>query len=180
MLEKIHICKHEPCRDVVQGGTPNGVPPVFQSRKVIAMYVMSMKEASSRVAPKGETRGDSKKVNRKRVLVVEDQALLRFLAADMLEEAGYEAFLAADAGEALQVLERNPDIGTIFSDVNMPGEIDGVGLARLVREQRPEIGLVLTSGTRMQDLGQLPGGTMFLSKPYEWDEVYRCLERVRH
>ncbi|GEM17533.1 two component response regulator [Gluconobacter oxydans NBRC 3293] len=147
---------------------------------MIAMYVMSMKETSSRAAPKGGFRGDSKRVNRKHVLVVEDQALLRFLAADMLEEAGYEASLAADADEALQVLARNPDIGTIFSDVNMPGDMDGVALARLIRERRPEIGLVLTSGTRIQDLGQLPGGTMFLSKPYEWDEVYRCLEQVRH
>ncbi|MFT8807627.1 response regulator [Gluconobacter sp.] len=120
------------------------------------------------------------KVNRRHVLVVEDQALLRFLAADMLEEGGYEASLAADAGEALDMLERHPDIGTIFSDVNMPGDMDGVELACVIRERRPEIGLVLTSGTRIQDLGRLPGGTMFLSKPYEWDEVYRCLERVRH
>lgn len=145
------------------------------------MYVMSMKEgASSGVAPKGRSRGESMKVNRRHVLVVEDQALLRFLAADMLEEGGYEASLAADAGEALDMLERHPDIGTIFSDVNMPGDMDGVELACVIRERRPEIGLVLTSGTRIQDLGRLPGGTMFLSKPYEWDEVYRCLERVRH
>ena len=144
------------------------------------MYVMSMKGASSSVVPQGNTQGESKKIDRKHVLVVEDQALLRFLAADMLEEAGYETSLAADADEALAVLARQPDICTIFSDVNMPGEMDGVDLAHRIREQNPEIGLVLTSGTRIQELGELPGGTMFLAKPYEWDEVYRCLERVRH
>lgn len=144
------------------------------------MYAMPMKATASRVTPKGESRGEHKKINRKHVLVVEDQALLRFLAADMLEEAGYEASLAGDAGEALEMLERHPDIGTIFSDVNMPGDMDGVDLARVIHEKRPDVGVVLTSGTRVQDLGRLPGGTMFLAKPYEWDEVYRCLERVRH
>ncbi|GEK95149.1 hypothetical protein GKA01_03460 [Gluconobacter kanchanaburiensis NBRC 103587] len=144
------------------------------------MHVMSMKEAASNVAPKGGTCAISGRMNRKPVLVVEDQALLRFLAADMLEEAGYEAFLAGDASEALALLERHPDIGTIFSDVNMPGDLDGVDLARIIHEKRPEVGLVLTSGTRLQDLGNLPGGVIFLAKPYEWDEVYRCLERIQN
>lgn len=71
------------------------------------------------------------------VLVVEDQPLLRFLAADMLGEAGYGTCLAGSADEAMEILEHNPEIRLVFSDINMPGRINGLALAQIIEGRCP-------------------------------------------
>ncbi|KAB1072972.1 response regulator [Methylobacterium planeticum] len=100
------------------------------------------------------------------VLVVEDDAIVRLVARDMLEDAGFEVLEADGADGALAVLEREPDVGALFTDVDMPGSMDGVALAARVAERWPQIRLVVTSGrTGMRD-SDLPDAGKFLSKPY--------------
>jgi CheY-like chemotaxis protein len=82
------------------------------------------------------------------VLVVEDDALLRLDAADQLEGAGFEVVEAANAAQALQVMKTRPDVRVLFTDVEMPGPLDGMELARKVHEQWPNVQLLITSGNK--------------------------------
>ena len=78
------------------------------------------------------------------VLVVEVESLVRSTAMDMVEEAGFEA--ASDADEAIRILESRNDIRAVFTDVHMPGSMDGLRLARVVRNRWPPVALIVTSG----------------------------------
>lgn len=100
------------------------------------------------------------------VLVVEDDALIRIVAADALADHGIMAWEAADAGEALAALEEHPLIGLMFTDVNMPGKMDGLDLARRVSHARPDVGLIVTSGAVTIADEDLPDHGTFLAKPY--------------
>ncbi|NBJ13471.1 response regulator [Microvirga arsenatis] len=100
------------------------------------------------------------------VLVVEDQILVRIFAADFLEDAGFKVFEAASADEALTVLEARPDIQAIVTDVEMPGSMDGFGLARTVSERWPGVKVIVTSGRRQPGADELPEEIPFLAKPY--------------
>ncbi|WP_297297894.1 response regulator [uncultured Methylovirgula sp.] len=110
--------------------------------------------------------------SRCRVLIVEDEWLVREMMADVLEETGFTVSLAASAAEALRVLRRDPPIDLVVSDIEMPGVLDGVDLARLLRSQRPEIGVVMVSGCRPRTL---PPGVLFLAKPFVPAELLRVL-----
>jgi DNA-binding NtrC family response regulator len=100
------------------------------------------------------------------VLVVEDEPLVRIVAADSIVESGVMAWEAGDAREALKVLAEHPRIGLIFIDVNMPGEMDGLELAKKVNSDRPEMALIVTSGhVRVPDC-KIPDHGTFLPKPY--------------
>jgi DNA-binding NtrC family response regulator len=100
------------------------------------------------------------------VLVVEDEVLLRLVTADILEDAGFHVIEAHDAQEARILLEERPDVQVVFTDWNMPGEIDGLGLAHLVSKRWPEIGIIVTSGKMHPAPGDIPAGVGFLAKPY--------------
>jgi DNA-binding NtrC family response regulator len=102
----------------------------------------------------------------KEVLVVEDDAMIRIVAADALGDRGIMAWEAADASEALQVLEQRPRIGLLFTDVNMPGKMNGLGLAHEVSVTRPEVELIVTSGAVTLADSDLPDHGTFLPKPY--------------
>ena len=107
----------------------------------------------------------------KEVLVVEDEPLVRIVAADALADHGIMAWEAGDANEALQALERHPRIGVIFTDINMPGEMNGLGLAHEVSVRRPEVELIVTSGAvRIAD-DELPDNGTFLPKPYPTERL---------
>ena len=80
------------------------------------------------------------------VLVVEDEVLVRMAIADELRSAGYTVFEASNAHEALQVLRHSSDVRLIFTDIRMPGSIDGIKLARLIGSEYPALKIVLTSG----------------------------------
>jgi CheY-like chemotaxis protein len=84
------------------------------------------------------------------ILVVDDEPLVRVNAVDILEDAGFSTLEAEDAAQALKHIADHPEIGLLFTDINMPGEIDGLGLARLVHEDRPDLRVILTSGRRSQ------------------------------
>jgi CheY-like chemotaxis protein len=100
------------------------------------------------------------------ILLVEDEALVRMIAWDILtEEAGYRVIEAVNAEEALTLLEARHDIRLVFTDVDMPGTLNGYALARIVDMRFPGIKVMVTSGAR-PGVGDLPTGMRFLAKPY--------------
>ena len=112
------------------------------------------------------------------VLVVEDDHLLRLDATDMVESAGFEVIEAANADEAISILESRNDIAVVFTDIQMPGSMDGLKLARAVRGRWPPIKIVTTSGLRIIEETDLPEGGRFLPKPYSSVQVRGLLHEL--
>lgn len=112
------------------------------------------------------------------VLVVEDDAQVREVAAEMLREAGFRVLAAADGREGLALLERDEQVDVLFSDVVMPGGISGVELARLARARRPGIGVLLASGYATPALGGKALEFELLAKPYDRDLVVRRISAM--
>jgi len=100
------------------------------------------------------------------VLVVEDECLLRELAVELIEDAGFATLEAGNAGEAVTLLEARSDIAVVFTDINMPGGVDGLELAHMVRDRWPAISILVTSGRIWLTQPDLPPGAAFLEKPY--------------
>ena len=112
----------------------------------------------------------------KEVLVVEDEPLVRMAAADVLVDNGIMAWEAADALDALDVLEAHPRIALVFTDINMPGDLDGLGLAKEVNVRWPEVELIITSGAvNVPDI-DLPDDGIFLPKPYSPEKLVEVVE----
>jgi CheY-like chemotaxis protein len=107
------------------------------------------------------------------ILIVEDEAFVRLLGAGMLTHAGFRVIEAADGDEALEFLEADADVQLLFTDVNMPGAIDGVALARQVHERWPRIGIIVVSGKALPKPHELPAGSHFHRKPYDAEAVVR-------
>jgi CheY-like chemotaxis protein len=105
------------------------------------------------------------------VLVVEDEPLIRFSAVDAVEDLGVLVLEAEDADEALQLLGDYPQVRVIFTDINMPGMMDGLQLASRVHELRPDVGIVVTSGKQFVEEARLPGHGSFLAKPYRPEQL---------
>jgi CheY-like chemotaxis protein len=100
------------------------------------------------------------------VLIVEDEWLLRGLAVEFVEDAGFVVLEARDADEAAALLETRSDIDLLFTDIDMPGSMDGLKLAHTVRDRWPLIKILITSGQRRPELSDLPLNSVFLGKPY--------------
>ena len=100
------------------------------------------------------------------VLVVEDEWLLRLLAIELVEDAGFVGLQAANADEAIVILEQREDIALILTDVDMPGTMDGLRLAHAVRRRWPPIKIIIVSGKTHLSDADLPSDTRFFSKPY--------------
>jgi two-component system, response regulator PdtaR len=100
------------------------------------------------------------------VLIVEDEALVRMSAADILQEAGFHVVESRDGMEALALLEIRDDVAAMFTDLAMPN-MNGVDLAKIVSERWPQVGVVLCSGALPEGIPQkLPNHVRFLAKPY--------------
>ena len=112
------------------------------------------------------------------VLIVEDEFLLRMDAVDMIAAAGFAVVEAANADQAIEVLEARPDITVIFTDIQMPGTMDGLKLARAVRGRWPPIKIVATSGHVNVGERDLPEGGRFLLKPYSPLQVTGVLREL--
>ncbi len=119
--------------------------------------------------------GSKIKTPRMIVIVVEDEALIRLDAMMMLEDAGFDVVDASDADDALLLLKARADIAGLFTDVNMPGRLDGIALAHRARELHPDIRIVVTSGARKVDPAALPIGSHFVPKPYACAHVAALL-----
>ncbi len=111
------------------------------------------------------------------VLVVEDEPMLLLMASDIVEDAGLHPILAGNADEAIRILEARKDVCVVFTDVRMPGSMDGVRLAVAVRERWPPIKLLIVSGHLVKD-SDLPKGTRFFSKPYPSEAIISTLREL--
>ena len=111
-----------------------------------------------------------------KVLVVDDEDFVRLMAVDLIEDAGFSTVEAVDADDAIRLLEELPDIDIVFSDIKMPGSMDGLGLASTIQIRWPHINTILTSGHLM--VPDLPIGTVFLPKPYRGEGLAARLNAV--
>jgi two-component system, response regulator PdtaR len=110
------------------------------------------------------------------VLVVEDEVLVRAWVIDVLEEADLEFAVASNGDEAVRILDERSDIGIVFTDVNMPGSIDGISLAKLVRERWPAIPVILTSALAVPSGFVFDERMIFMPKPYDAAKLVEALQ----
>jgi CheY-like chemotaxis protein len=106
------------------------------------------------------------------VLIAEDEPLLRLQATDLLEDHGFEVVEAKDAATALRVMENRPDVCLLFTDIQMPGQFDGMDLARQVHARWPHVLLVITSGQKRPRPAEIPDDGRFVAKPYDAAELF--------
>jgi CheY-like chemotaxis protein len=111
--------------------------------------------------------------NPNRILIVEDEMIVRLIGSDTLTDAGYEVVEAATADEALQLLEQHGDVEVLFTDIRMPGSMDGLELARLVRERWPAMKILITSGDTFPPRSAIADDGRFLAKPYSTEVLRR-------
>ena len=98
------------------------------------------------------------------VLVVEDEVLIREVVKDELEDAGYTVVIAEHADAAIAILESRQDIHLVFTDIDMPGSMDGLKLAASVRDRWPPVHIIITTGKSRP--GSIPANALFIPKPY--------------
>lgn len=116
--------------------------------------------------------------SRMSVLVVEDEPLLRLDIIDILLDAGFMVYEASNALEAIKVLAQREDIGLVFTDVDMPGGMDGIELAAYVRDRWPPLKLIVTSGYRKVAVGEIPNDSRFFSKPYDGQKIVHTMREM--
>ena len=112
------------------------------------------------------------------MLAVEDEPLILMLAIDMIRDAGFEALSASNADHAVRILESRSDIRIVFTDINMPGSMDGIKLARAVRGRWPSIAIIVTSAFSVVERTLLPQGAKFISKPYDAGQISDALHSL--
>ena len=115
--------------------------------------------------------------SRPTVLIVEDEFLIAISVATVFQKAGFETVEASNADEAIAILKKR-DVDLIFTDVRMPGSMDGLKLARYVRDRWPPVKIMVTSGHHMVQNGDLPDGGVFLPKPYTDAAVVAAISRL--
>ena len=112
------------------------------------------------------------------VLIVEDEPLLRMLAVEVVEEAGFVAIEARDPDEAVVLLESRADITLLFTDINMPGSMDGLKLAHAARDRWPPIKILVVSGKHQLQSSDLPSNSCFVGKPYQASALVEELRSI--
>ncbi|MER0240106.1 response regulator [Fulvimarina sp. MAC8] len=112
------------------------------------------------------------------ILVVEDEPLLLIDAVDMFMDEGFVVYSARDADQAIRHLEQHDEIRILFTDVDMPGSMDGLKLARAVRDGWPPVCIMVTSGLRDVKAADLPGEGRFFAKPYPPGEVMKAVKEI--
>jgi two-component system, response regulator PdtaR len=112
------------------------------------------------------------------VLIVEDDPLQIMMAEDLIVDAGLTSIVAGNADQAIAILESRNDIRIVLTDVDMPGSMDGLRLAKLVRERWPPIQLVVVSGHVLVETTTLPERSRFFNKPYAPDQMVRALKTL--
>lgn len=102
----------------------------------------------------------------RRILIVEDDALVRMVGVEMLQDAGFEVNEAETADDAIAILEKSPEVELLFTDIDMPGSMNGLELAALVHQRWPNVQLLVTSGKHNVRNSDVPDDGRFLPKPY--------------
>jgi CheY-like chemotaxis protein len=110
------------------------------------------------------------------ILIVEDEPLLRMHAVALIEDAGFDTLEARSAEEAIDLLEKRLDIRIVFTDIDLPGEMDGIKLAAAIRDRWPPVELVLTSGQVKVAAEDIPERGHFLAKPYDATRLIETLQ----
>lgn len=113
-----------------------------------------------------------------RVLVVEDETFIRMDVVETLRDAGFDILEATNADEAIQMLETNLDIRLVFTDIDMPGMMNGLKLAAAVRDRWPPVRIIAASGHfKIQD-GDLPADARFFPKPYHPSQIIDAVREL--
>jgi CheY-like chemotaxis protein len=112
------------------------------------------------------------------VLVVEDEPIQRLMAVTVVEDAGFESIEAGNAAEAICILESRNDIRIVFTDIDMPGSVDGTKLAACIRDRWPPVQIVVTSGYLAGKDVALPARSLFFPKPYSARAIAEALRRM--
>jgi CheY-like chemotaxis protein len=112
------------------------------------------------------------------VLIVEDEYLVRTGTRAAVEMAGFDVLEAGDADEAIAILSARNDVSLIFTDVHMPGSMDGLKLAHFVRDRWPPVKIVATSARVRITASDLPEGGRFLPKPYSAADIAATLHEL--
>jgi CheY-like chemotaxis protein len=112
------------------------------------------------------------------VVVAEDELLLRMDIVDALQDAGFIVFEAGNAKEAIDVINAHPEIQALFTDIDMPGSMDGLELAALVKDRWPPISVIVTSGHWKVRRELLPQGSLFMPKPYNSIEIVKSIREL--
>jgi len=111
--------------------------------------------------------------------VVEDDLIVRMDIVDSLEEAGFKSVEVGSATKAISVLESRSDIRVIFTDIEMPGTMDGLALSHYVRHRWPPTIIVISSGKRRPSPDELPANVEFISKPYHSTKLANVLLGIK-
>jgi CheY-like chemotaxis protein len=114
----------------------------------------------------------------KAVLIVEDESLVRMGAISSIEDAGLVVYEAASADEAISLLERHREIRLIFTDIHMPGSMDGIKLAHYVRGRWPPVKIIVTSGQIKPRSEDLPSDAVFIGKPYRSQDIAQKISEM--
>lgn len=112
------------------------------------------------------------------MLVVDDEALIRMNLVEIANDAGFNTVEAGDASEALAILESRDDIRVVFTDIKMPGDLNGIELAHLVRNRWPPTEIVICSGNAEPPQDELPDNAVFLSKPCTGQKVVELMSSI--
>lgn len=112
------------------------------------------------------------------VLVVEDEVLVRMDNSDQMQDLGFKVLEAANADEAIDMLIANLDIRVVFTDVDMPGSMDGLRLAAAVRKRWPPITIIVASGHRRVQLDDVPAESRFFTKPYTAEDIALAIQEM--
>src|SRR3990170_8062869 len=113
-----------------------------------------------------------------RVLIVEDEPLVRADLTDVFESAGYDVPGARNGDEAEQILEKTPEISALVTDIDMPGEVDGIWLSWIAYKRDPKIGVVVISGQIEPEEGELPENACFQSKPFASETTLHMMQHM--
>jgi two-component system, response regulator PdtaR len=114
------------------------------------------------------------------VVVAEDEMLLRMVAVDALSEEGFLTLEAGHATAALDICKsRSDEVDVLFTDIRMPGSMDGLELAHRVRARWPWISVLIASGNLFVNAKELPDGARFLTKPYDMQRVVDLIHELR-
>ena len=107
------------------------------------------------------------------IVIVEDEFLVRVFSVDIAEEAGFSVLTAADADEAISILRNRSDVSVVLTDIDLPGYLDGLELAQVIRQRWPSIAVVVTSGWMRPTDDELPERNHFVPKPYDFARLTR-------
>jgi DNA-binding NtrC family response regulator len=122
--------------------------------------------------------GQSKPINTHSILIVEDEAIIRFELADFFADAHYTVFEASDANEAIAILERENSVRIVLTDIQLPGSMDGLRLAHHVRDRYPPTVLLITSGGALVPSDAMPLNSLFISKPFDPSAILEKIESM--